>query len=156
MTVTLDFSLFQAIKVLTTKRISIGLDFHVWAHRDDGSFSRVEGLDLSEKLRLDLNDLRLSRFAQFAGDFDGDGRVDFVHLGRGKQITIHRGQEGCVYPVDPDLVVLLEQEPRDVEQIGIDDLNGDGRADLSLIHMLPVERLDESPPIVLDLYMSKP
>lgn len=155
-TVTLDFSLFQAIKVLTTKRISIGLDFHVWAQRDDGSFSQVEGLDLSEKLRLDLNDLRLSRFAQFAGDFDGDGRVDFVHLGRGKQITIHRGQEGCVYPVDPDLVVLLEQEPRDVEQVGIDDLNGDGRADLSLIHMLPVERKDESPPIVLDLYLSKP
>ena len=30
-TVTLDFSVIQIMRVLATKRISIGLTFHVWA-----------------------------------------------------------------------------------------------------------------------------
>jgi hypothetical protein len=47
---------------------------------------------------MDLNNLKLGSLAEFAGDFDGDGRADFVHLGRGKEVTIHRGQAGCRYP----------------------------------------------------------
>jgi polar amino acid transport system permease protein len=36
--------------------------------------------------------VKLVEFAQFAGDFDGDGRTDFVHLGGGRKVSIHRGQ----------------------------------------------------------------
>lgn len=154
-TVTLDFSLLQGLKVLTTKRISIGMDFHVWAQDADGTFAEVAGLDLSEKLKLNLNDLRLGRIAQFAGDFDGDGRIDFVHLGRGKRLTIHRGQPGCRYAVKPDLVVELEEEPQDLGLVEIEDFDGDGLSDLSVTRLLPAERQDVSAPVVLDLYLSR-
>jgi hypothetical protein len=153
-TVTLDFSIFQALRVLTTKRISIGLDFHVWAQQADGSFKRVPGLDLSEKLRLNLKRMSIARLAQFGGDFDGDGQIDFVHFGRGKQVTIHRGQPGCRYPPDPDLVVELEEEPQDLGLVRVRDFDGDGRADFSITHLLPTEREDVSPPVRLDFYLS--
>lgn len=152
--ITLDFSIFQALKVLTTKRISIGMDFHVWAQEDDLRFRKVEGLDLSEKLKLNLNDLQIGRMAQFAGDFDGDGRIDFVHLGRGTQVTIHRGQPGCRYPAKPDLVIELDEEPQDLMLVKIEDYDDDGYSDLAITRMLPVERQDVTPPVVLDLYLS--
>jgi hypothetical protein len=153
-TVTLDFSIFQMVRIATTKRISIGMDFHVWAQRADGNFRRVPGLDLSEKLRFNLKRMSIGRMAQFGGDFDGDGRIDFVHFGRGKQVTIHRGQPGCRYPPDPDLVVELEEEPQDLGLVRVRDFDGDGRADFSLTHLLPTEREDVSPPVRLDLYLS--
>jgi hypothetical protein len=153
-TVTLRFSVLQVLRILTTKRVSVGLDFHVWAQADDGSFAEVEGLDLSEKLRFDLNDLKLGRLAQFAGDFDGDGRLDFVHLGRGRTVTIHRGQPGCRYAKKPDLEIELDEEPQDLGLVRVRDLDGDGRADLAIVRLLPVERQDETPPVQLDLYLS--
>lgn len=154
-TVTLDFSLFQALRVLTTRRISIGLDFHVWSQRADGSFAEVPQLDLSEKLKLSLNDLTLTRIAQFAGDFDGDGRIDFAHLGRGRVVTIHRGAADCRYASAPDLRIELVEEPQDLGLVRIEDLNGDGRADLAVTRALPASRPDLSPPVVVDLYLSR-
>ena len=90
-TVTLDFSVFQILKIMATKRLTLGLEFHVYRQQPDGNFTEVPDLDLTEKLKIDLKDLRVGRFAQFAGDFDGDGRADFVHLGRGKVVTVVRG-----------------------------------------------------------------
>ena len=153
-TITLDFSIFQALRVLATKRISIGLDFHVFAQQADGSFSEVEGLDLSEKLKFDLNDLKLGRFAQFAGDFDGDGRQDFVHLGRGKNVTIHSGQPGCRYGKKPDLTIELEQEPASLDLVRIEDLDGDGLSDLRITRPLEKTDIDATAPVRLDLYLS--
>jgi len=153
-TVTLDFSMFQALKVLTTKRISIGLDFHVRRQLEDGTFEEVRGLDLSEKLKFDLNDLAIGRMAQFAGDFDGDGRIDFVHLGRGTEVTIHRGQPGCRYSTKPDLAIALDEAPQDLGLVRVADLDGDGRADLAITSVHPSEQVDVSPPVRLDLYLS--
>ena len=153
-TITLDFSIFQALRVLATKRISIGLDFHVFAQQADGSFSEVQGLDLSEKLKFDLNDLALGRFAQFAGDFNGDGRQDFVHLGRGKNVTIHTGQPGCRYPKKPDLTIELEEEPASLDLVRIEDLDGDGRSDLRITRPLEKTDRDATAPVRLDLYLS--
>jgi hypothetical protein len=153
-TVTLEFSILQAVRVLATKRISIGLNFHVWAQAADGSFREVPNLDLSEKLKFDLNNIRLGRLAQFAGDFDGDGRIDFVHLGRGREVSIHRGQPGCRYPVKPDLVIELDEELQDLLLVRVKDYDRDGRADLSITRLMPVERQDVTPPVALDLYLS--
>ena len=153
-TVTLDFSLFQAVRVLATKRISIGTDFHVYHQAPDGSFVEVEGLDLGEKLKFDLNDLSLGRFAQFAGDFDGDGRQDFVHLGRGRNVTVHLGQPGARYPVKPDRVIELEAEPDGLELVRIEDLDGDGRSDLRVTRPIPSTDPDVTAPVRLELHLS--
>jgi len=154
-TLTLDFSIFQAVRILATRRIHVGIDFHVFCQGGDGRFTPVTGLDLSGKFRLDLDNLRLGRLAQFAGDFDGDGRADFVQMGRGRRVTIHRGGADCSYPEAPDLVLELEEEPWDLALVAVRDLDGDGRADLSVIQ--PGERRDvaESTPVRLDLYLSR-
>jgi hypothetical protein len=153
-TITLEFSIFQAVRIMATKRISIGVEFHVYAQRLDGSFREVPDLDLSEKLKFNLNDLKLGQFGQFAGDFDGDGRQDFVHLGRGKAITIHRGQDGCRYPQRPDLTIELEEEPEALDLVRIADLDGDGRSDLRITRPLPRTDPDTTAPVRLDLYLS--
>lgn len=153
-TVTLDFSVFQVLKILTTKKLGVGVNFHVFAQQTDGDFREVPDLDLSEKLKLDLNNLKIGRFAQFAGDFDGDGRQDFVHLGRGTTITVHRGQPGCRYPSKPDLSIELDREPDSLDLVRIEDLDGDGRADIRITRPMPMDDPDVTAPARLDLYLS--
>lgn len=153
-TLTLDFSLFQAVRILTVKSINIGLDFHVFCQRDDGSFREVRGLDLSGKFRLNLRDLRLGQLSFFDADFDGDGRADFVQLGRGRQVTIHRGRENCSYPSEPDLVVRMSEEPRNVALVRIDDFDGDNLTDLIVVQPQKTDDPDVTAPVRLDIYRS--
>jgi hypothetical protein len=153
-TVTLDFSIFQVMRILVTKSISVGIDFHVYHQKPDGSFREVEGLDLSEKLKFDLNNLELGRFAQFGGDFDGDGRRDFVHLGRGRVLTIHTGQPGCRYPKKPDLSIELDAEPASLDLVRIEDLDGDGRSDVRVTRPIETDDPDVTAPVRVDLYLS--
>ncbi|HEY4595862.1 MAG TPA: VCBS repeat-containing protein, partial [Thermoanaerobaculia bacterium] len=137
-----------------TKRLTVGLDFHVWCQEKDGGFRQVKGLDLSGTFRVDLNDLRVSQLSLFSGDFDGDGRADFVQIGRGKRVTIHKGRPDCSFPADPDMAFDLREEPRDLALVRIRDLDGDGRADLYVIH--PQRAVEEGfvPPVRMDLYLS--
>lgn len=129
-TVVLDFSVLQVARVLATRRIGIGLDYRIHCQRPDGSFQAVTGLDLSGKFQVDFDDLRLRHRSLFDADFDGDGRRDFVQLGRGKTVTIHRGREGCRFPAKPDLSLELAAEPPDLSLVNAADLDGDGRTDL--------------------------
>jgi hypothetical protein len=152
--ITLDFSVWQVVKIMMTKKIGIGLDFHVYAQEEDGRFSEVPDLDLSEKLKLDLDNLEVGRFAHFAGDFDGDGRQDFVHLGRGRIITLHAGQPGARYPKNPDLSIELDEEPPSLNLVRIEDLDGDGRSDLRITRPVPEDDPDTTAPVRLDLYLS--
>jgi hypothetical protein len=153
-TVTLDFSVFQLLRVMTAKKIGIGLEFHVLSHKQDGAFALVEGQTLDEKLRLDLNHLEVSRLGQFRGDFDGDGRIDFVHLGKGKDVTIHRGQPGGRYPEKPDLAIVLDEEPQDVMLVRVTDLDGDGRSDLAITRTLEEGEAGATAPARLELRLS--
>jgi hypothetical protein len=153
-TVTLDFSMFQALRALTEKKIGIGLEFHVVAQQSDGSFRLVPDQKLSEKLRLDLNRLEISRLGQFQGDFDGDGRVDFVHLGRGKTVTIHRGMPGGRYAEKPDLSITLDEEPEDVMLVRVRDFDGDGRSDLAITRTLAPPEPGATAPAQLELNLS--
>ncbi len=153
-TVTMDLGVTKLLGSLATKRLNVGLDFHVWCQEKDGGFRPVKGLDLSGTFRVDLNDLRVSQLSLFSGDFDGDGRADFVQIGRGKRVTIHRGRPDCSFPADPDMAFDLREEPRDLSLVRIRDLDGDGRADLYVIS--PQKAVEEGfvPPVRLDLYLS--
>ncbi len=154
-TLTLDFSLLQAMRILATRSISIGLDFHVWCQRPDGGFAPVEGLDLSGKFRLRLDDLKLGRLPQLGGDFDGDGRADFIQLGRGRAVTVHLGRPGCRYPPRPDVTLRLAAEPRDLGLVRVTDLDGDGRSDLAIVQPQPADDPAATAPVRLDLYLGR-
>lgn len=151
---TLDFSVFQAVRILATRTISIGLDFHLHCQTPDGELREVTGLDLSGRFKLNLDDVRLSQLSLFDGDFDGDGRADFVQLGRGKTVSIHTGREGCRYPQRPDLALQLDDEPRDLALVEIEDLDGDGLSDLRIVQPNRIDEPGVTPPVRLDLYLS--
>jgi len=157
---TLDFSLFQALKAVTVQRISVALDFHVWCQKADGSFQPVRGLDLSGDLNLNFRDLRIGQLSQFAGDFDGDGRQDFLQLGRGKAATVHRGRGDCSFPARPDLTIPLQEPPLDLGLVQVRDLDGDKKSDLLVIQPQAQQKNADpkdrgiTPPVRLDLYLS--
>ncbi len=153
-TLTLDFSVFQAVKIMAVRRIGIGLDFHVWCQDPEGLFREVKGLDLSGKFNLDLDNLRLGHLSQFAGDFDGDGRVDFLQMGRGKAVTIHRGRADCSYPARPDLAIQLQEPPRDLGLVQVRDFDGDSLSDLLVIQPAKAVEPGLTPPVRLDFYLS--
>lgn len=155
---TLDFSIFKtAMQVMVTRSISIGLDFHVYCQQPNGDFKAVEGLELSGKFKINLNDIKMRRLSLFDGDFDGDGRADFVQLGRGKKVSIHRGRPGCGYPTQPDLEIKLKKAPRNLALVDIDDFDADGLSDLLIVQPNKRRKKDEAGitrPVRLDLYLS--
>lgn len=153
---TLDFSMLQAVKILTVRRLGIELDIHVQCQGAGGRFAPVKGLDLSGKFNLNLNNIKQTRqVLQFAGDFDGDGRADFTQMGRGRTLTIHRGRQDCSYPAQADLSLQLREEPRDLALVQVRDLDGDALADLLVIQPQAVKEAGVSPPVRLDLYLSR-
>lgn len=152
--ITLDFSMMQAVRIMATRSLSIGMDFRVFCQQKDGSFKRVTGVDLSGKFKLNLNNLALRRLAQFAGDFDGDGIRDFVQMGRGKKVEIHRGRPGCIYPPKADYTLNLREEPRDLSLVKIRDFDGDGRADVVVTGITALGESGSSEPVRLDLFLS--
>jgi hypothetical protein len=150
---TLDFSMLQAVKIMTVQRLGIGLDFHLWCQAA-GGFRPVRGIDLSGKFNLNLNNLKIGHISQFEGDFDGDGRPEFVQMGRGRAVSIHRGRPDCGYNENPDLTIQLEEAPRDLSLAQVRDLDGDGLSDLLVIQ--PQARAAEkgvTQPVRLDLYL---
>lgn len=154
-TLTLDFSLFQAVKILAARRLTLGLDFHIWCQGADGGFRQVRDLDLAGEFRVNLNNLRLGQLSLFAGDFDGDGRADFVQMGRGKTVSLHRGRADCSYGRQPDLTIELEEAPRDLALVQVRDLDGDGRSDLMVTQPLDAGEGEATAPVRLDLYLSR-
>lgn len=156
-TVTNDISLFKAVGVLATRRLSLELGFLAWCQQPDGGFVRAPGEPLTSELTIRLDDLEIRHRSLFAGDFDGDGRHDFLQLGGSsetREVGIHRGRADCSYPERPDHTIRLRAELRDLALARILDLNGDGRDDLAITHPLPVDEAGVSPPVRLDLYTS--
>jgi hypothetical protein len=154
LTVTLDLSVWKAMKVLVTRSLALTVDFHLWCQEGNGSFRAVSGLDLAGHFRFNLNDLKMNQLALFAGDFNGDGRADFLQLGRGKEVSVHLGRPDCSFPTDPDFIFKLHDEPRDIALVQVRDLDGDGRADLMVIEPRSATDPALAPPVRLDLYLS--
>ena len=154
--ITLEFSILPVVmRALITRRLSLTMDFHPWCQEDDGSFRRVPGLDLSGRFKINLRNVQVKHLSQFAGDFNGDGRADFVQLGRGRKVTIHHGGPGCRYPVQPSGSIRLAREPRHLGLVRILDLDGDARSDLYVVHPLKAPKAGGSIPVRLDLYLSE-
>jgi hypothetical protein len=153
-TMTMDIGLSKILGSLATKRLNIGIDFHVWCQQKDGTFRAVKGLDLAGNFRVNLNDLRVSQLSLFSGDFDGDKRADFVQIGRGRRVTVHRGRADCGFPSAPDFGFNLREEPRDLSLVQIRDLDGNGRSDLLLVQPKGAAEPGFAPPVRLDLYLS--
>ena len=153
-TVELHISITRLLGGLTMGRVTLPMDFRVWCQTAAGDFKAVSGLDLSGSFRMDLASLTLRTLPSFGGDFDGDGRVDFVQLGRGKQVTIHTGRAGCGFPASPDLTLKLRDEPQHLGLVRVRDLDGDGRSDLMVVQPGQSPERGVTPPARLDLYLS--
>ena len=155
-TVTNDITLFKAMSVLATRRLTLELGFLAWCQQPNGGFVRAPGEPLTSKLRINLNDLEIRQRSLFAGDFDGDGRQDFLQLGRSREVGIHLGRADCSYPERPDATIRLRDPLRDLALADALDLDGDGRSDLAITQPQPVDEAGVSPPVRLDLYLSSP
>jgi hypothetical protein len=153
-TVELRISVTRLLGGLTMGRVTLPMDFRVWCQTPAGAFKPVSGLDLSGSFRLDIGSLTLRNLPSFGGDFDGDGRTDFVQLGRGKQVTIHTGRAGCGFPASPDLTLKLREEPQHLGLVRVRDLDGDGRSDLMVVQPGESPERGVTPPARLDLYLS--
>ena len=153
-TADLDFSLWQLPKILMARTIGLGLDFHVWAQQPDGTFREVKASRVRGKLKVNLRQVKLTEFAQFGGDYDGDGRIDFISLGGGRKVSIHRGQEGAVYPLKPDLTISLHRSPDDTGLIKAPDLDGDGHSDLLVVTILKADEEGVTRPTRVEIYLT--
>jgi len=129
---TLDFSLVQALRVMTLRSLRLGLDFQPYCQRPDGTWTSVAGQDLGGKFTLHLDRLRVGQLSSFAGDFDGDGRSDFVQLGRGRKLELRYGADGCRFPAAGAATLELDDEPADLALVRVIDLDGDRRSDLAV------------------------
>jgi FG-GAP-like repeat len=148
----LDFSMIQALRVLAARSIRLGLEFEPLCQQADGSFRAVPNPELGGKFTLRLEQLRLPQLSSFSGDFDGDGRADFLQLGRGRRVVVRRGAEGCSYPESGETTIELAAEPADLALVRVEDLDGDGRSDLAVTQ--PPPRGEPGGRGSLDLYLS--
>ncbi len=154
--ITLDFSLLPFLsRLLVAKSIKLTLNFHAWCQQEDGTFRETRNLDLSGKFKLNFKTNTLRHLSQFAGDFNGDGRADFIQLGRGKKVTIHHGQPHCEYPARPDGSIRLKHKLLHLGFARVLDLDDDGRSDLYVVHPLEKPKDGRSTPVALDLYLSE-
>ena len=150
----LEFSMLQAVRILAVRSISIGLDFEIFCQDGQGRFEKVPELDLAGRFHLDLESMKLGQLPFFSGDFDGDGRADYVQLGRGRRLSLYRGQPGCRFPKVADLEIELDEEPPDLALVRIEDLDADGAADLWILRPEKTREAGVSPRTWLDLYLS--
>jgi hypothetical protein len=154
--ITLDFSILPMImKALLTGHISLEMDFHPWCQGESGGFSKVPNLDLSGKFKISFRRARIKHLSQFAGDFNADGRADFVQLGRGRKVTIHQGGPDCTYPDRPDRTIKMAAEPKHLGLVRILDLDENQTSDIFVVHPGKKSKTGESRSVRLDLYLGE-
>ena len=97
----------------------------------------------------------MSQLSLFSGDFDGDGRADFVQLGRGKRVSDPPRPGGLLVPREARTwPSTSREEPRDLSLVQIRDLDGDSRSDLLIVQPQRASEEGFVPPVRLELYLS--
>ena len=148
----LDLSLADAARVLLARSVHVGVELAALCQQGDGSLRPAA--TLRGDLTLRLAALRLAQAASFGGDFDGDGKADFLRLGPGRRAEIHRGGAGCRYAARPDLRFELVEAPQDAALVSVRDLDGDGRSDVAVTR-LRRGRAEADVAAAIDLYLAR-
>jgi RHS repeat-associated protein len=129
--------------VLVTAPGVYGNDFGVFFNSEDGirkSFGDVAQLGVSGVLGANSGTIKLSNANVAPLDFDGDGRVDFLHMPKVKTYAVYRftppsaGNSKWML-VGDSIVAANQQSPkidlgRDAAETRIADVNFDGMVDL--------------------------
>jgi hypothetical protein len=149
---TLDFSLIQALRVVTARSLRLGIDFAPHCQSDAGGLRARADQDLGGRFTLRLDRLGVGQLSSFGGDFDGDGRADYLQLGRGRRVAVRLGRPGCVYSRATSTTFELAAEPADLALVRVVDLDDDGRSDLAVTFPPPPGAVDGRGS--LDLYLS--
>jgi hypothetical protein len=147
----LDLSLADAARVLLARSLRVGVELAAFCQDAGGAFRPTA--TLTGELKVRLAALRLAQAASFGGDFDGDGRADFLRLGPGRRGEVHLGRPGCRYGTRPDLRFDLVEAPQDAALVNLRDLDGDGRSDVAVTRVQR-GRGEADVAAVIDLYLA--
>jgi hypothetical protein len=119
--------LTNIVKALLSKRATIDLSFFLYG---DKGFPNAPNETRSFKIHISLSD-RDENFApavELKGDYDGDGRLDFLMQTEDEKIEIFRGT-GAGALFEKKASIKLSSIAND--EAFVDDLNGDGKDDIA-------------------------
>jgi len=122
-----EFSLGNIVKALISKRLSIDLSFFLNDEEKGFPDSPNEKRSIKFHISLSNMDENFAPAVEMEGDYDGDGRLDFLMQTGDDKVEIFRG-------VDGDRIFEKDAE-NELELLAcndgfVDDLNGDGRSDV--------------------------
>jgi hypothetical protein len=122
-----EFSLTNIVKALLSKRATIDLSFFLYG---DGGFPDAPNEARSFKIHISLSnrDENFMPAVELEGDYDGDGRLDFLMQTEDDRIEIFRGVAGGGL-FEKKASVKLTAIAND--EAFVDDLNGDGKDDIA-------------------------
>ena len=127
----IKFNLFQAIKAVATKRMSMKFLLQLSLQTERGRYETLAGGPFVMTWRINLRRLRMPAFAQMTADFDGDGWIDvLMEKRRNIEITPVNRQGFQNHRV---WKVKIPKSVSDPDQVFGKDLKLDGKAELILM-----------------------
>ena len=127
-------SFWQVARVMTTKKMTLGISFEAMLQRPDGSFAPSAGKPFETKLKIDLHRGISSTPTGPRGDFNGDGLTDLIEFPDEPKAEIHLTRPDGAFPSTPDWSIVLPRAPADRELLDIEDFDGDGRSDAAFFN----------------------
>lgn len=134
-----EFSAGNIIKALLAKRITFELSFFLY--EEDGFPDQPdENRDVSVRISLSNMDENFAPAVEVEGDFDGDGRLDFLLQSADEEVEVFLGlaQPGRLF--EKKASVKLATFACNEDHVA--DFNGDGRADLAFARFPDREPFD--------------
>ncbi|MEL6869576.1 MAG: VCBS repeat-containing protein [Pseudomonadota bacterium] len=107
---------------------SVTLRVSIYATNDDGDLPAEPTTIIKEKIRFDFSSGQVELPTIEFGDMDGDGKRDLILKSRKGQLAWRRNLGAGVFSNDQQLMAI--DAPANGEQVGVVDLNGDGKDDL--------------------------
>ena len=122
-----EFTLTNIVKALLSKRATIDLSFFLYG---DKGFPDAPNEERNFKIHISLSnrDENFAPAVELKGDYDGDGRLDFLMQTEDDRIEIFRGTRGGGLFEKKALVKLTSIAN---DEAFVDDLDGDGKDDIA-------------------------